>query len=111
MWTEALTSPVAEGIAMTSISKREELTAALEQFNEERGGVPVTLREYLQELRRARKRIVEALKTGPLTVPEIAEHAGLSKDVVLWHIAAMRKYGQVREVNSNGSDVRYALVG
>ncbi len=88
----------------------EDLKVALEQFNDARGGVPMSLREYLKELRNTRKQIIDALKTGPLSVPEISTRTGVETELVLWHIAAMRKYGQVREAEPNGSYMKYSLM-
>jgi len=56
-----------------------------------------------------RKKIVEAIGRGPQTVPEIAEATGLPSHEVLWHVMAMKKYGDVVEGEESGDYYQYAL--
>jgi len=56
-----------------------------------------------------RKKIVEALGRGPQTVPEIAATTGLPSHEVLWHLMAMKKYGDVVEGEESGDYYQYAL--
>lgn len=83
---------------------------ALKLFRERHGGVADSAKKYAADFQRERKRLVEALKVAPATVPELARHTGLAADRVLWHIAGMRKYGVAREVSAEGDYVKYALV-
>ena len=56
------------------------------------------VREVVREEMVMRGRILEALKDGPRTVPEIAEAVGCpSHEVVFW-VMGMRRYGHVQEV-------------
>jgi hypothetical protein len=83
---------------------------ALNIFRERHGGVPEALKKYASEFRRRRKQLGEALQGAPATVPQLAQKTGLPADQVLWHIAGMRKYGEVREVCLDGDYMKYELV-
>lgn len=54
--------------------------------------------------------IKNALAGGPRTVPEAARETGLEPSRVLYHVATLMKYGDVREVGKNGNYFRYGLV-
>ncbi len=86
----------------------EEQKAALQRFRA-RIGVSDEKRHYQRQLVQERKAVRAAL-AAPATVPEIAQAAGLPTRTVLWHMTAMRKYGQAREVDQDGDYPRYALV-
>ena len=43
-------------------------------------------------------------------MPAIAEASGLTTKDVLWHVAAMRKYGDLVETGTDGDYCTYALV-
>ncbi|MBN1321259.1 MAG: MarR family transcriptional regulator [Thermoleophilia bacterium] len=56
------------------------------------------LREIIRDEHLMRRRILEALADGPLTIPQIAEAVGRpSHEVVLW-VMGMRKYGHLTEI-------------
>jgi len=55
-------------------------------------------REIIREEPLMHTPILAALKTGPLTVPEIAEQIGHPSDEVLFWVMGMRRYGHVVEV-------------
>ena len=59
--------------------------------------------------RKTIKAIDSALSTGPATVPEIAEQAGISTDKALWFLATMKKYGHIVEDSKDGGYYRYAM--
>lgn len=73
------------------------------------GGAPPGIIEQNKEQKRIRKTITEAMRKGPSTVPEIAEASGLPGDRVLWHLMAMKKYGQVVEGKQRGDYYEYTL--
>lgn len=59
---------------------------------------PRDVREIIRDEHLMRRRILEALESGPLTVPEIAAAIGRpSHEVVFW-VMGMRKYGHVTEI-------------
>ena len=56
------------------------------------------LREIVREEPLMRARVLQALESGPLTVPELAAVLGRPADeVVLW-VMGMRKYGWLAEL-------------
>jgi hypothetical protein len=87
----------------------DEHKAAIKIFRERRGESE-TLKKYAAAFRQHRRLLVDALKTGSSTVPALAVDSSLPTDVVLWHIAGMRKYGLVQEIGTNGDYVTYELV-
>ena len=74
------------------------------------GGVPQEVVERNKEQNRIRRTIVEAMRQGSSTVPEIAEAAKLPGHEVLWHVMTMKKYGEVIEGEQQGDYFKYALV-
>ncbi len=58
-----------------------------------------------------RKAIRGVLEREPSTVPQDCRGAeSCPADEVLWHVTAMRKYGQAAEAGEDGDYVLYALV-
>ena len=56
------------------------------------------VREIIRDEHLMRRRILEVLEAGPLTIPEIAGTLGRpSHEVVFW-VMGMRKYGHVTEL-------------
>jgi hypothetical protein len=71
------------------------------------------VREVIREEAVMRPRILGALASGPLTVPEIAAAIGApSHEVVFW-IMGMRRYGWVAEIKGSAGDgyYRYEATG
>ena len=89
-------------------SKGKETTSKL--LRERLGGVPEKNLEYSKEVSRVRRAVLEALKEGPGTVPEIAGKTGLPADKVFWHLMSLRKYGKVCEIEDVDEYVRYGLL-
>lgn len=83
--------------------------AALKQFREQRKHRGEDPGKAAARFRQQRKAVESALKTGPATVPQLAQAAGLPTHEVLWHLAGMRKYGAAREVDQQGDYPRYEL--
>ncbi|MFZ5633792.1 MAG: MarR family transcriptional regulator [Bacillota bacterium] len=55
------------------------------------------LREVIREEMLMRDKIVDVLKNGPRTVPEIAQVLGYPSYEVMYWVMGMRKYGYVSE--------------
>jgi hypothetical protein len=93
-----------------SEEQRDALRAALKKLREERGEAvdEATARNKLRQA--VRKQVRAALAAGPATVPALAAATGLPSQDVLWHVAAMRKYGDLAEVGMDGDYCTYALV-
>lgn len=65
------------------------------------------LGEVLRDQLVERDRVAEVLRTGPKTLPEIAEALGRpSHEVTKW-VMAMRRYGQVRDLPKSRTDDYY----
>ena len=85
--------------------KQTEMLAALrEQHSDQVKQAQALLREQQD----VRKTLRKAMKAGPRTVPQLAEATGLPSHEVLWHVAAMKKYGLVIEEGLN-EDYEYYL--
>jgi predicted transcriptional regulator len=55
------------------------------------------------------KAIRRALTQGPATIPEIASRASLPNATVVWHIMAMKRYGQLAECGQSGDYFLYRI--
>jgi predicted Rossmann fold nucleotide-binding protein DprA/Smf involved in DNA uptake len=62
------------------------------------------VREVIREEPVMRVRILEALRAGPLTVPEIAAAIGAPAHEVVFWVMGMRRYGWVAEIKGNTID-------
>jgi len=78
-------------------------------LRERRGGMSDELKEYFKEQQRIRKALREALKGGAKSVPELAEACSLGKPVTLWHVMAMRRYGELFESAERNGYPLYSL--
>ena len=88
-----------------------------------------TKKEAMKKLRESRKVFIRAasdkmkaqkkmigaikdhLKDGARTVPEIAAATGTSNSETLWFVATLKKYGEIKEAEKDGSYFKYALTG
>ncbi len=66
--------------------------------------------ERNQRRRSARRKIRDELSKGPKTVPELATACDLPTNEVLWHVAGMRKYGELVEDVQAGDYFKYRLL-
>jgi len=73
------------------------------------GGVSKELLERYKNQNRVLKAIRGALKSGPKTVPDLAEELKLSTNTIFWYLMALRKYGEVEDIEERGSYIAYAL--
>lgn len=74
--------------------KRTAMLADLRKQNREKVEVAQAM---LKEQQSARKSISRVIQGTPRSVPEIAAATELPPEDVLWHITAMKKYGEVVE--------------
>lgn len=65
------------------------------------------VREIVRDEHVMRRRILQALEDGPLTVPEIAEAVGRPTHEVVFWVMGMRKYGYVAETKETNDDGYY----
>jgi hypothetical protein len=82
---------------------------ALKRLKATRKAQIVTATGRMKEQRRAVQAIKAHLAGVELTVPEIAAGTGLPVSEVLWHVATMKKYGEILEGPKAGSYFRYRL--
>ncbi|RPH47182.1 MAG: winged helix-turn-helix domain-containing protein [Desulfobacteraceae bacterium] len=63
----------------------------------------------VKEQKKSLKAIRTKLENATCTVPELAAATGMAADMVLWYVAAMKKYGQIAEVEKEDGYYRYSL--
>ena len=64
-------------------------------------------REVVRDEQLMRRRVLEALAEGPLTVPELADRLGQpAHEVTVW-VMGLRKYGWLAEIKEVGEDGYY----
>jgi predicted transcriptional regulator len=78
-------------------------------LRESRGGIPDSLRDATKEQNRIHKLIKEALKASPMTVPQLAVKINVPSETTMWHLMAMKRYGDVYELGRDGDYYKYAL--
>jgi hypothetical protein len=94
----------------TSKEQRDALKATLKKLRDERGAAVIAAVERNKLRQTVRKQVRSALAEGPATVPSLAAATALATKDVLWHVAAMRKYGDVVESGMDGDYCTYSLV-
>lgn len=57
--------------------------------------VPEEAKALRKEFAGRKKQVLGALKEGPRSVPQIAEATGLPREVVMYTLMTLRKYGDV----------------
>jgi hypothetical protein len=96
---------MAEAVA----AKAEKAKSALATLRESRGGVSAEMKAWLKDQQDVRKKLRTSLAAGARTVPELASESGLEPGRVLWHLMAMRRYGEVAEAGERDRYVLYTL--
>jgi|GEM_PF-1127151 len=85
--------------------------ATLKRLRTEREAQVKAAQAASKVVRTERKKISAEMESGPKSVPQIAAAVDMSTDRVLWHIAAMRKYGELAEAaEKDGDYFTYELV-
>lgn len=75
------------------------------------GGVPEALKAHVKEHNARKKAVTRALTAhGSMTVPQLAQVAGLEPSVALWMLMTLRRQGSVVESGEAGDYVRYTLI-
>lgn len=82
-------------------------TQDLRSLRETRKEIVERVRAMVKEQNRVEKKILQALKDGPKTVPEIAGDTGLPSQTVFWFLMGLKKYGRVTESEQRGSYPAY----
>ena len=60
-------------------------------------------------IRKQRAVIQGVLELGPATVSEISEQSGLAKNMIVWNMIGMLRWGLVEIVEDHGAELTYAL--
>ncbi len=89
----------------------KEKTALLKSLKEAHADTAEAAQEHLKAQQQVRRALKKAMKEKPMTIPQIAEAAGLPQHEVLWHVVAMKKYDLVEETGQEGDYYLYALAG
>jgi len=61
------------------------------------------------DIRKQRKAIRDVLEAGPSTVSMIAEKVGFEKNLILWNIMGMLRWGEIEVASEEGDELTYAL--
>jgi predicted transcriptional regulator len=72
------------------------------------GGLTEAKKAMAKDQRDTIKVILDALKAGPLTVPEIAAQTRIPSEKALWYVMALKRYGKVAEAGIAGDYYQYA---
>ena len=84
---------------------------AIEVFRERRGGMSNELKAYVSNQQKVYKALRAALKAGPRTVPQLSAECGIPSPEVMWHLMAMRRYGEVLDGPEENGYLSYTLAG
>jgi predicted transcriptional regulator len=98
-----------------SLKSKEETRKQTQMLNELRKQHNMLVKhaqELLKEQQTVRKTLQRALLQAPHTVPQLAATTNIAAHIILWHIAAMKKYGIVEEagMDETGDYYLYSLV-
>jgi predicted transcriptional regulator len=92
---------------MSSSDQDRKRSEFLKQLRSERSETIEKTQILLREQKQFQKSIMKSIDEDPKTIPEIADEIGEPSQEVLWHIAAMKKYGIVAEAGMSGDYVLY----
>ncbi len=92
---------------MTRVSDRKSYL----QKKKEIGQVSPALLEEAKEQSRVKTAILNTLKNGPMTLPEISSATGLDLRTTVYYVMTLRRYGQVKDGEAKGDYYSYALKG
>jgi predicted transcriptional regulator len=98
-----------------NLKSKEEIrkqTQMLGELRQQHGVQVKKAQELLKEQQSVRKLLQRALQQAPRSVPQLAATTNIAAHFVLWHIAAMKKYGIVEEagMDETGEYYLYRLV-
>lgn len=82
----------------------------LKRLREEHKETVTATQALLKEQKALRRQICQHMREEPKAVPEVASLTGIPADEVLWHIMAMKKYGQVIETGMCGEYYLYQRI-
>ncbi len=74
------------------------------KYLKEKRPVPPAVTEQLKHFTQMKKRILNALKEGDKTIPQLAETLNLPKDEVLFQLMSLLKYGFIETGDMDDMD-------
>ena len=83
--------------------------AAMKTLREERKILIKAASTKMKHQKKAIAAILDQLKDGAQTVPAIAAATGASTAETLWYMAALKKYGEIKEAEKDGGYFKYEL--
>jgi hypothetical protein len=90
-----------------SKEKARQRTQMLLELRKQHGESVKQAQELLKEQQAARRTLSRAMQGGPRSTPQLAAATGLTAHEVLWHLAAMKKYGLVEEAGMDDAEEFY----
>ena len=91
----------------TANDQTKKRTQMLVELRKEHEQTVQKAQELLKNQQSARKKLWQAMEAGPVSVFGLASATGIPSHEVLWHIAAMKKYGLVEEVGMDEANEYY----
>ncbi len=94
---------------MTKIMEAQ--TGKTAKLLRDKQGVPEKAKENLKEFVRIKKALIEALKNGEMSIPQLSEKLSMSKEDVTFYLMTLVKYGDVAvgEIDDNDEYFTYKL--
>ncbi|MFN2138697.1 MAG: hypothetical protein ACK2UK_22265 [Candidatus Promineifilaceae bacterium] len=83
----------------------------LKKLREEHKDSVARTQTLLKEQKGLRQQICRHMREEPRTIPDLAGLTGIPAPDILWHVTAMKKYGQVEEVGMCGEYYLYKNIG
>lgn len=91
----------------TTMEAKKKRTEMLVEMRKEHRDAVQKAQALLKAQQSARKALERALTGGPHSVPQLAQAVNMPAHEVLWHVAAMKKYGIVAEAGTDESGDYY----
>ena len=88
----------------------EQDKAAMKALREKRKGFIKAAAAKMKRQKKAIQAIRDQLKNGAQTVPDIAAATSAPTAETLWYVAALKKYGEIKEAQKDGSYFKYERV-
>ncbi|HON01805.1 MAG TPA: hypothetical protein PLW20_05435 [Paludibacteraceae bacterium] len=81
------------------------------KYLRDKQGIPEKAKENLKEFVRIKKALIDALKNGEMTIPQLSEKLSMSKEDVTFYLMTLIKYGDVAvgEIDDNDEYFTYKL--
>lgn len=79
-------------------------------LRERMGGIPPHLLQQSREQAAVERQIRQALRTAPMTVPELSRETGIAAHEAFWFLVALSKYGKVARQQERDGYYAYAWV-